>query len=58
MAKWQMWTIAFHVIATKEGLDCVEIRSEEAKNNEEGKEAMVVKQVLPADWVHANRVSA
>ena len=46
------------MIASKEGLDCVEIRSEEAKNNEERKEAMIVKSTLPADWVNSNRVSA
>jgi len=50
MSKWQYWTIAFHMIAVKEGLDCVEIRSEEQKQ-EERKEAMLVKTKMPADWI-------
>ena len=57
LAKWQMWTLVFHIVATREGLDCVEIRSEEAKQ-EERKEAMIVKQKLPDDWINANRVNA
>ena len=58
MSKWQRWAIVFHVVATTEGLDCVEIRSEETKNNGEVKEAMVVKSTMPADWVNTNRASA
>jgi len=57
MNKWQLWTIAFHVVATKEGLDCVEMRSEENKA-EERKESMIAKVKLPSDWLNANRVSA
>ena len=57
MSKWQLWTIAFHAIATKEGLDCVEIRSEENKADNM-KESMIAKLKLPCDWTQANRVSA
>lgn len=57
MSKWQHWTIVFHTIATKAGLDCVEIRSEETKA-EERKEAMIIKTSMPGDWVRSNRVSA
>mmetsp|Transcript_10764 Transcript_10764/g.14489 ORF Transcript_10764/g.14489 Transcript_10764/m.14489 type:complete len:147 (+) Transcript_10764:121-561(+) len=52
-----MWTLCFHLIAVKEGLDCVEIKSEESKA-EERKEAMMIKTKLPSDWAEANRVSA
>ena len=58
MSKWQLWTIVFHVVATKEGLDCVEVRSEETKSNGEVRDAMVVKTVMPADWVNSNSASA
>lgn len=57
MSKWQLWSIAFHMIATREGLDCVEIHSEESKS-EERKESMTVKQRLPSDWLDSNRVNA
>lgn len=43
--------------AIEEGLDCVEIRSEESKA-EERKEAMRVKTKFPADWLEANRAFA
>ena len=46
------------MIATKEGLDCVEIRSEEAKRNGEVRDAMVVRANMPTDWVNFNNVSA
>ena len=57
MSKWQLWTICFHIVAIQSGLDCVEIRSEEAKA-EERKEAMMVKAKLPADWLESARVNA
>jgi len=58
MSKWQLWAVVFHMIATKEGLDCVEIRSEEAKRNGEVRDAMVVRANMPTDWVNFNNVSA
>ena len=57
MSKWQLWTLCFHIVAVKEGLDCVEIKSEETKA-EERKEAMMVKAKLPSDWLQAARVAA
>ena len=57
LSKWQMWTLCFHLVAVKEGLDCVEIKSEETKA-EERKEAMMVRSKLPADWADANNVVA
>jgi len=52
-----MWTLCFHIIAVKEGLDCVEIKSEETKADER-KEAMMIKSKLPTDWLVASRVAA
>lgn len=57
MNKWQLWVLAFHIMAVKEGLDCVEMQSEEQKA-EEKKEAMLVKVKLPGDWLNSNRVVA
>ena len=58
MSKWQLWTLCFHIIAIKEGLDCVAIGSEEAKSQDQKKEAMIMKTRLPPTWHEENRVAA